>query len=149
MKGRTISLLLAVLILMFLNSCGKNCTIESEGSNTFDCPDEVYSLVVNYSEAYKQGTPIAKKYVYFQNEERRNAFENDSAKLLAYSIEDIIKINDNLYEISLLIRTDILIYAGEINEQEYLRITNYAGKIDGEWKIILNERSIPGSVLVE
>ena len=93
-------------------------------------PNEVSELVNNYMEAYRKGTEYAVEYTHFEDEFVREAYIISGDKLLDYKIENVEKINDNLYAFTILVRTEqSTFYSGDIFE----RVFNFVARIDDEW----------------
>ena len=93
-------------------------------------PNEVSELVNNYMEAYRKGTEYAVEYTHFEDEFVREAYIISGDNLLDYKIENVEKINDNLYAFTILVRTEqSTFYSGDIFE----RVFNFVARIDDEW----------------
>ena len=93
-------------------------------------PNEVSELVNNYMEAYRKGTEYAVEYTHFEDEFVREAYIISGDKLLDYKIENVEKINDNLYAFTILVKTEqSTFYSGDIFE----RVFNFVARIDDEW----------------
>lgn len=104
-------------------------------------PQEARTCVEAYLEAYQRGgTPESVKYMHFEDDFVRTAYIDTHNKLVDYTIEDIEKINDDLYAMTLQMKSEqsILVY-GDI----FRTIYNFVARIDGQWYYIGNVVHIP------
>jgi len=128
---KTILALLALLILA-LSACGQKNSAAFE-----DIPEEITEIYETYMEALKTGTKEAVQYMHFEND-RRIAYVDSTGKLVDYKIENIEKINDNLYAFTVSVKTTI--------EKDYHTSYNFVGRIDGELYVMNGVRQIPESI---
>ena len=106
-------------------------------------PDEVSSLVEDYMEAYKKGTKEAIEYIYFEDDFKREAYLASSDKLLDYEVESIEKINENLYALTILVKTELTtFYSGDTYDQVY----NFVAHIDDKWYFLNGVSNIPEEI---
>lgn len=106
-------------------------------------PNEVSELVNNYMEAYRKGTEYAVEYTHFEDEFVREAHIISGDKLLDYKIENVEKINDNLYAFTILVKTEqSTFYSGDIFE----RVFNFVARIDDEWYFLNGVSHIPADL---
>ena len=106
-------------------------------------PNEVSELVNNYMEAYRKGTEYAVEYTHFEDEFVREAYIISGDKLLDYKIENVEKINDNLYAFTILVKTEqSTFYSGDIFE----RVFNFVARIDDEWYFLNGVSHIPADL---
>ena len=106
-------------------------------------PNEVSELVNNYMEAYRKGTEYAVEYTHIEDEFVREAYIISGDKLLDYKIENVEKINDNLYAFTILVKTEqSTFYSGDIFE----RVFNFVARIDDEWYFLNGVSHIPADL---
>lgn len=105
-----------------------------------EIPNEIDEIITNYYSAYKEGVANSVDYTYFPNEIIKNSYVDSNDYLIEYSIVSIDKINDNLYDIVLDTKTMI---STIFNPNEFERVYNFIGKIDGTWYHINNVSNIP------
>lgn len=117
-------------ILLCLTSRSKSCE---------ELPDEILNTIDNYMTAYKISTEQASKFIHFENEDTKKFYIESGEKALDYRIESFEKINDNLYGITVLIKTNM-------TENNYLRVYNFVLNIDGEWKYANGVNNIPDNL---
>lgn len=118
------------MILLF-TACSSNPSDASP-----DIPEDVESFLEEYLEVRREGTDKAVEYVYFP-EEYANHYElykNSGDILLEYSISESKKVNDGLYAFRIRFASE-----GAPVEEAY----NFVAVIDGEYRIIINRRSVP------
>ena len=106
-------------------------------------PDEVSTLVKNYMDAYKNGTEYSVEYAHFEDEFKRSAYITTGDKLLDYKIESADKINDNLYALTILVKTEqSTFYSGDVFERAY----NFVAQIDDGWYFLNGVSNIPSDI---
>ncbi len=94
-------------------------------------------------EAYRKGTEYAVEYTHFEDEFVREAYIISGDKLLDYKIENVEKINDNLYAFTILVKTEqSTFYSGDIFE----RVFNFVARIDDEWYFLNGVSHIPADL---
>lgn len=125
------SILLCCCLILVLIGCNN--------TSNDTLPNEAQTLVENYMNAFKIGTKDSAEYAYFRNEEIRDAYCNAATILIDYRIEKIEKINQNLYALTILNKTNM-------TEDAYLKAYNFVGFIDGEWYFINGVGNIPESI---
>lgn len=105
-----------------------------------DIPDEVAELVETYMDAYKKGTEESAAYAHFESDFVRSAYIESGDRLIDYKLESTEKINDNLYSVTLLVKSESsVMYFGD----EYQRVYNFAARIENEWYYINGVSDIP------
>lgn len=115
-----------VLVIFFLvTSTNKN-----------ELPEEILNTIDEYMTAYKISTEEASKYIHFENEETKKYYIESDEKAIDYRIESFEKINDNLYAITVLIKTTM-------TDNNYLRVYNFVVNIDGKWTYVNGVGNIP------
>ena len=73
----------------------------------------------------------------------REAYIISGDKLLDYKIENVEKINDNLYAFTILVKTEqSTFYSGDIFE----RVFNFVARIDDEWYFLNGVSHIPADL---
>lgn len=113
-----------------------------EGQNTA-LPAEALDLINNYMSAFREGTDKSVEYIYMEDEFKRSAYINSGDMLIDYKIESFEKINDNLYGLVVLTKTEqSMITFGDI----YRSVFNFVGYIDGEWRYINGVANIPTDI---
>lgn len=127
MKQRT--LILFVIMCIFLVSCSAKQTED-------DLPDEVLSLVETYMDACKISADEAIQYIHFESEFTRETYLISGVKLLDYKVNKTEKINDNLYALTVLVKTTA-------TGDDFLRVYNFAALIDEKWFYINGVGNIP------
>ncbi len=140
MKTNKIAILIvAVIILCVIAFASITLFIHAQG-NVNEIPADVTNLIEEYLAAYREGTDKSVAFTYFNDEFRKEAYIVSGDKLLDYEIQSIERINDNLYAISILVKTtQTECYMGDDLELVY----NFTAKIDGQWKYINGVTNIP------
>ena len=106
-------------------------------------PDDVATLVQDYMNAYKNGTAESANYIYFEDEFKKSAYITAADKLLDYKLESAEKINDNLYALVVLVKTEhSTFYSGDV----YDRVYNFAARIDDNWYYLNGVANIPADL---
>lgn len=127
-----------VIIAIFTSAC------QSTYNNPFECPDEIFELVVSYNEAY--GTEAAHTYVFFPNVQAKDDYIVNSSEMDAYRIKDIRKVDDKIYEALVLVRTAWHADHMNLQKNEYIAYTLYICSINNEWKIVINEDHLQSAI---
>jgi len=128
-------LLLIVCIIGFL-------TMRQNGSE-LAIPDEVSTVVKTYMHAFKNGSEYSVEYAHFEDEFIRSAYIASGDKLLDYEIESAEKINDNLYALRILVKTEqSTFYSGNVFERVY----NFVAQIDDKWVFLNGVSHIPSDI---
>ena len=138
MKGKKV---LAVLVPVCLVVCVLAFALGRDKDGMSILPKEARECVETFLEAYQQGgTPESVKYMHFEDDFRRTAYIDTHNRLVDYKIEDVEKVNDNLYVLTLQMKSEqsILIH-GDI----FRTIHNFVVRIDGKWYYIAGVGSIP------
>lgn len=113
-----------------------------EGSDTA-LPAEVLDLINNYMSAFKKGTDKSVEYIYMEDEFKRSAYINSGDMLIDYKIESFEKINNNLYGLVVLTKTEqSMMTFGDV----YRSVFNFVAYIDGEWRYINGVANIPADI---
>jgi len=135
MKKAT-SIIICITVILML---GLLCACQVPNKNSFDCPDEVYYLLVNYHDNF--GSEQAAELVYFNNQAARDDYLSAQAEMKEYRIKRIKLVDerDNIYEVLVVLRTTWHERHMSLTNNEFEAITIYVSKIQGEWKIIRNE----------
>ena len=131
---------LGPVLALFLTGCAALPAEPSQTPEATDIPDEVMSLVEQYMDAYKSGTAESVAYMHFESEFIRSAYIDSGDKLIDYKLESTEKINDNLYSVTLLVKSESsIMYFGD----EYQRVYNFTARIENEWYYINGVSNIP------
>jgi len=109
-------------------------------NHTTNVPDEVTNLIEEYMAAYKKGTKNAIELIHFNDDFKRQAYLDSGDKLVDYEVQSIEKINDNLYALYILIKTETSVF---YNGDNFELVYNFAARIDGQWKYINGVANIP------
>ena len=134
-------IVLSIIIILALCLSVLFALRQSKTTSLF--PNEVSELVNNYMEAYRKGTEYAVEYTHFEDEFVREAYIISGDKLLDYKIENVEKINDNLYAFTILVKTEqSTFYSGDIFE----RVFNFVARIDDEWYFLNGVSHIPADL---
>lgn len=130
-KKKTICcVLLAVLVLVIA------AYYLFDNQNKIFIPKEVKTVTKTYLSLCKEGDfPKALEYCYYK--EGHEFYKNIPGRepLKAYKIEEFYKINDKLYEVTII-----------YNNNKAKRVRNYVGNIDGKYYFIVNQRDIPDNI---
>lgn len=131
---------LGPVLALFLTGCAALPAEPSQTPEATDILDEVMSLVEQYMDAYKSGTAESVAYMHFESEFIRSAYIDSGDKLIDYKLESTEKINDNLYSVTLLVKSESsIMYFGN----EYQRVYNFTARIENEWYYINGVSNIP------
>lgn len=134
-------ILLIFLICLALGVVFVMTTRQPESADTL--PSEARDLIETYMNAYKNGTAEAAEYIHFEDDFIKSAYIVAGDKLLDYKIESTEKINDNLYGLVVLVKTEqTTFYSGDIFERAY----NFVGFFDGKWFYMNGVANIPISI---
>ncbi len=110
-----------------------------------DLPKEVQSLVKDYMHASIKGTKYSAQYVHFEDDSIREAHLNAGNKLFEYDIESVEKINQNLYAFTILMKSELSVQY-QYHGDDYQRVYNFVGNIDGKWCYITGISAIPADL---
>lgn len=126
-------LLVCILILVACGEQSKMLESPYEG-----VPDTVYSFMINYMEAARDGFNKLVDMDYLPEEfQWTKELSMQSAEyVIDYEIESAEKINEDLYAFVILIKTNATM-------EKYTRIANFVGIIGGEVYRIANTAHIP------
>lgn len=145
MKKRYFGSAVVSMLLVIGLMCAVCVHIRSsqQAGQNVQLPDEVSALIENYMAAYQNGTEGSVEYMYFEDDLRRSAYMASGDKLIAYKMEGAEKINDKLYALTLLVKTNSTVFHfGD----EYQRIYNFAAQIDGKWFYLNGVANIPSDI---
>ena len=97
-------------------------------------------IVDAYMEAYAKGNSYSVEYAHFEDEFVRQAYLSVEDQLISYQIEHIEKVNDNLYALTIKMKTtQTVMLRGDVWSEVY----NFVARIDGQWKFINGVGNIP------
>lgn len=134
-----ITICLVVFASVFFISHKQN----NENKEKYNLPAEANAVVTDYMNAFKKGTSESVKYMNFEDDFLKSAYIDSNDKLLDYKIENVEKINDNLYSIEISAKTESSkFYSGET----YQKAFNFVGYIDGKWKYMNGVSEIPDNI---
>lgn len=131
--------LLLFVCLLLPSGCGaKSNALKSPYE---DVPDEVYSYMVDYMEAARNGYSkvVDRDYIPEEYQWAKELTEQSPEYVIDYEIESAERVNDNLYAFILLVETDATM-------EKYTRVANFVGIIDGKLYRIANTSYIPESI---
>lgn len=117
----------AIGIYLFLYQCHKTL------------PHAAEEVFIKYMEAFKNGAKEASQYAYFRNDELQHIYEDSGTVLIDYRIENIMRINENLFAITVLVKTNR-------TSKSYMRVYNFLGRIDGAWQFINGVGNVPDEI---
>ena len=130
--------LFIIVGIVAISSNSKNAN-----DNNSEVPDEVSELLNNYFSSFKKGTEEAIEYIHFEDDDIKEAYLNSGSYLIDYKIEDIEKVNDNLYAITVQTKTNTsVLHHGD----EFEIVYNFVGNIDGKWYFMNGISHIPASI---
>lgn len=139
--------ILGIGIIIFLMVLAGTITISSNNKNdndkSEDVPDEVSEVLDNYFSALKKGAEEAVEYIHFENDDIKEAYLASGCYLIDYNIEEIEKVNDHLYAITVQTKTNTsVLHHGD----EFEIVYNFVGNIDGKWYFMNGISHIPASI---
>ncbi len=129
-------LICQVALALLLGGCGaKEETV----------PAEVTELVHTYLETCKEkgNSTEAAAYMHFEDDFILQAYLDSGDRLLEYQVEGIRKINEDLYEVELLCKSQSQGWRG--NDQ-MRQAWNFVCRIDGKWYYLNGVRHIPAEL---
>ncbi|MDR0951568.1 MAG: hypothetical protein LBM18_01425 [Oscillospiraceae bacterium] len=134
--------LICVLVLVAVLSLFVGCGVKS--SSAFEgVPQEVEDCVNTYLETWRtEGASASGELAYFMNDEYRAASMASNQELESYTVENYEEINPELYSVEITYVTGW----PDDEETDTESAINFVGKIDGEWKFIVNRRSVPEDI---
>lgn len=109
---------------------------------TADVPKEVTTLIDDYLSALQKGAEYSIKYMHFENDFIRQAYLDCGDKLVDYQIESIEKINENLYVVTLLMKSEI----ADMDNDSFKRCYNFVANIDDQWYYLNGVAHIPADL---
>lgn len=132
-------LIFTILIVLVITSIGTiaGCLFSYVYNHTL--PKKADEVLVDYMESFKLGTNEAVQYAHFKNEEIKEAYLNAGTILYDYRIEDITRINDNLFALTVLVKTNR-------TSDSYMRVYNFLGYIDGSWRFMNGIGNVPDEI---
>ena len=87
-----------------------------------------------------KGNSYSVEYAHFEDEFVRQAYLSVEDQLISYQIEHIEKVNDNLYALTIKMKTtQTVMLRGDVWSEVY----NFVARIDGQWKFINGVGNIP------
>jgi len=105
----------------------------------YTLPNAANDVLTKYMDAYKNGTKEAAQFAYFKNDQIKTTYMNAGTILYDYRIEEISRINDDLFALTVLVKTN---RTGE----SYMRVYNFLGRIDNSWRFINGVGNIPDEI---
>lgn len=106
-------------------------------------PVEISAVVEDYMESYKEGVEVSVQYMHFEDEFKKSAYITSGDRLIDYQIESVEKVNDRLYAFIILVKSE---QTPLYSKEEYERVYNFVGKIDGVWWYINGTANIPPDI---
>lgn len=146
MKIKRSQMCLLVFVTALCLLCGCGGTEDRPDTDVFGgIPQEVGYCISNYLETWRtEGASVSGELCYFMYEEERNARLASDTELESYTVDRIEEINPELYAVTV---SYVTLRAGW-EEADIHSANNFAGKIDGEWKFIVNRRSVPEQISI-
>lgn len=102
-------------------------------------PDAADEVLTKYMDSFKIGTTESVHYAHFRNDEIKEAYINAGTILYDYLVEDITRINDKLFALTILVNTNR-------SADSYMRVYNFLGYIDDGWYFINGIGNIPDEI---
>lgn len=139
------SLFVCILFAMctVLTGCNAN-----DSAPTDTLPDAANQCVDNYLKIMEtDGSKSATDFLYFENNTTKEMFGEANMTFNRYSIDNVEKVNDNLYVLSF--SATVAYHSpteGEEPDTEEETGYNYVANINGDWRFILNKNDIPTSI---
>lgn len=126
-----------ILALIVLASAALIFGMRNEAA---EVPEEVTKLIEDYMAAYQEGVEKSVELAWFRDESIREAYITTGDKLIDYEIQSIEKINDELYEVNVLMKSEQSVLN---HGDEFQPAYNFAAKIDGQWRYLNGIAHIP------
>ena len=138
---RSVAVAIALVLLLSISAYAVWAANRSETEEWKSVlPPEACKMVEQYYAASKEDVARATEYVHFEDEFDRLAYIDSGDELLDYRVESVEKINDRLYELVFLYKSEQSV---EMCGDEFQTAYNFVVNIDGEWKYVNGYRGIP------
>ncbi|MEG2146647.1 MAG: hypothetical protein RRY06_08465 [Lachnospiraceae bacterium] len=134
------SVLLLIVLFCLVAICAISILYLNHNKSTLEIPEEASEVVEKYMAAYKKGTQYSVEYSHFEDEFARTAYIDSGDKLLDYKIESAEKINDNLYALTIQIKTEQTVF---YNGDNYSKVYNFLALIDDTWYFLNGVAHVP------
>lgn len=105
----------------------------------YTLPNAANDVLTKYMDAYKNGTKEAAQFAHFKNDQIKATYMNAGTILYDYRIEEISRINEDLFALTVLVKTN---RTGE----SYMRVYNFLGRIEDSWWFINGVGNIPDDI---
>lgn len=102
-------------------------------------PSAADKVLSKYMDSFKIGTTESARYAHFRNDEIKAAYVNAGTILYDYRVEDITRINDKLFALTILVKTNR-------TADSYMRVYNFLGYIDDGWYFINGIGNVPDEI---
>ena len=132
---RNLAYRICAICLAFILSCN---LLAGCSNNPLPGNDEVEAFAILYLEALKNGVEEAVQYCVFRDDTIRSAYINSKNYITDYSIKNIKKLNDQLYE--------ILVEVEDPFQEERYTVYNFVVIQDGKLLYANGVRNIPEAV---
>lgn len=138
MRKKTATIMVVITLLLVASAVGFLKARQSTAGAVL--PKEASDIVDAYMEAYAKGNSYSVEYAHFEDEFVRQAYLSVEDQLISYQIEHIEKVNDNLYALTIKMKTtQTVMLRGDVWSEVY----NFVARIDGQWKFINGVGNIP------
>ncbi len=95
--------------------------------NHYDMPAGAWRVTKNYLSDYKVSTVKSVEHMYWgDRQDIREVYKESGGVLYDYQIDSVDKINDNLYSLTLEMKSST-------SDGEWKKVYNFVGYIDGKW----------------
>lgn len=103
-------------------------------------PTEIKELLDSYYTHYQEGVAESVKLMYFSDAQMKQAYVDSNDYLIDYKLENIEKINEKLYAVTVNCKT---MYSMILIPDEFEKVYNFIAYIQGNWVYINNISQIP------
>lgn len=131
MSKRIICAFGAVFVCIIMASCSEHREVAD-----IDVPEGVTALIESYMNAYKTSTEEAAQYAHFESDFKKQVYIDSGDRILDYKIESAQKISDELFALTILLKT-------KQDTDHYLRVYNFVARINNIWYYINGVGNIP------
>lgn len=131
MSKRIICAFGAIFVCIVIASCS-----EHKEATDLNVPEEVTTLIESYMNAYKISTKESAQYAHFESDFKKQVYIDSGDRIFDYKIESAQKISDDLFALTILLKT-------KQDADHYLRVYNFVARINNIWYYINGVGNIP------